>query len=101
VLGGKKLPSVSASASKDAQGKIHLSIVNTRPSRDEEITCDLRGLSPQTITGRILTGPEITAHNTFDKPSVVEPKAFEGARIVDGKLHIQLPAKSVLMLDLE
>jgi alpha-L-arabinofuranosidase len=101
VLAGKKLSSLSASASKDANGKIHLSLVNTRPSRDETITCDIRGLLPKKVSGLILTGPTITSHNTFATPSAVEPKPFEGARIVDGKLHIQLPAKSVVMLELE
>jgi alpha-N-arabinofuranosidase len=101
VLSGKKLPSVSASASKDAQGKIHLSLVNTRPSRDEEIACDLRGLEPKKTTGRLLTGPAITAHNTFAAPHTVEPKPFEGARIVDGKLQVKLPARSVVMLEVE
>jgi alpha-L-arabinofuranosidase len=101
VLAGKRLPSVSASASKDSQGKIHLSLVNTRPSRDEAITCDVRGPSPRKLTGRVLTGPAITAHNTFAAPTTVAPRTFEGARMVDGKLYIDLPAKSVVMLELE
>ncbi len=100
VLGGERLPSVSASASRDAQGKVHLSLVNTRPSRDEVIRCDLRGFAPKQITGRILTGPAITAHNTFAAPDLVAPAPFEGARIVDGILQIELPAKSVLVLEL-
>lgn len=101
VFAGKKLPSVSASASRDAQGKIHLSLVNTRPSQDEAITCDIRGFSPRKVSGRILTGPAITSHNTFAVPNAVQPKPFEGARVIDGKLQIQLPAKSVVMLELE
>jgi alpha-N-arabinofuranosidase len=101
VLDGQKLPSLSASASKDGHGKVHLSLVNTLPARDESITCDVRGLKVKSVSGRILTGPAITSHNTFQAPEVVKPEPFQGARVVDGKLQIELPARSVVMLELE
>jgi alpha-N-arabinofuranosidase len=101
VLNGQKLPSVSASASKDGHGKVHLSLVNTLPARDESVACDVRGLKVKSVSGRILTGPAITSHNTFQAPSVVKPEPFQGARVVDGRLQIELPARSVVMLELE
>jgi alpha-L-arabinofuranosidase len=101
VLNGQRLPSVSASASKDAKGVLHLSLVNTLPARDESIACDLRGLKLTKVTGRILSGPAITAHNTFAAPDVVKPNPFQGARVVDGKLQVALPARSVVILELE
>ncbi len=101
LLGGQKLPSVSGSASKDARGRVHLSLVNTLPARDESITCDVRGLKLKRISGRILTGPDITSHNTFTSPEVVTPRAFPGATIVDGRVQMVLPARSVVVLELE
>lgn len=101
IVDGKKLPSVSASASKDAKGKVHLSLVNTLPAKDELITCDVRGLAVKSVSGRILTAPTITSHNTFEAPDTVKPKAFQGAKVVDGKLKLQLPAKSIVVLELE
>jgi alpha-N-arabinofuranosidase len=41
------------------------------------------------------------AQNTFDAPDTVRPQAFSGATIADGKLSLTLPAKSVVVLDLE
>ncbi|MGC4073722.1 MAG: hypothetical protein QM760_14675 [Nibricoccus sp.] len=41
------------------------------------------------------------SHNTFDAPSVVAPKAFDGAKLEGGKLVVALPAKSVVVLELE
>ncbi len=33
-------------------------------------------------------------------PAVVEPQPFSGAKLVDGKLSVELPAKSVVVLEL-
>ena len=57
------------------------------------------------MTGRVLTADAINAHNTFERPDVVRPVPFEGAKldgpIADGHtLSAQLPSKSVLMLEL-
>jgi alpha-L-arabinofuranosidase len=101
VLGGQRLPSVSASASRDGKGKVHLSLVNTLPAQEQTIVCEVRGSKGKQVSGRILTGPVITAHNTFTAPNTVAPKPFLGARLVDGKLQVQLPARSVVMLELE
>ena len=101
ILHGQKLPSVSASASKDSHGKVHLSLVNTLPARDESIACEVRGLKVKSVSGRILTAPAITSHNSFQAPEVVKPAPFPGARVVDGRLQIELPARSVVMLELE
>ena len=101
VLNKQRLPSLSASASKNAQGKIHLSLVNTMPTREEAITLEVRGSKVTTVSGRLLTGPAISAHNTFAAPDVVKPTPFQGARVVDGKTLISLPARSIVLLTLE
>jgi alpha-L-arabinofuranosidase len=100
VFGAQKLPIVSASASRDAAGKIHLSLVNLHPTDAITVATTLEGATPSAISGRILTAPEMNAHNTFAAPDVVKPVAFTGATLADGKLTISLPAKSVVMLEL-
>jgi alpha-N-arabinofuranosidase len=40
------------------------------------------------------------ARNTFEAPSAVKPAPFTGARVEGGSLKVELPAKSVVMLDL-
>jgi alpha-N-arabinofuranosidase len=42
----------------------------------------------------------MTAHNTFDSPHAVEPRAFAGAAVSGNGLSVVLPAMSVVVLDL-
>ena len=44
---------------------------------------------------------EITSHNTFEKPAVVEPAAFKDAKITETGFTATLPAKSVVVLEIE
>ena len=100
VLGSEKIPAVSASASRDAAGRIHLSLVNTNPSAPISLTCSFRGHAAGAVTGRILTAAAIDAHNTFAAPDTVHPVPFTGATLSQGSLAVTLPAKSVVMLEL-
>jgi alpha-N-arabinofuranosidase len=100
AFGEEKIPAVSASASKDAAGKIHLSLANTNPNEAVTLTCTLADMNAAAVTGRILTAPAMNAHNTFDAPETVKPSAFDGAKLEGGKLTVVLPAKSVVVLEL-
>ncbi|WP_438481354.1 alpha-N-arabinofuranosidase [Oleiharenicola lentus] len=97
----EKIPAVSASASRNAAGKIHLSLVNTNPTSPITVTCTLDGAATKTVTGRILTAPAMNSHNTFAAPEAVKPATFTGATLTGNALTITLPAKSVVVLALE
>ncbi len=96
----EKIPTVSASASRDAAGKIHLSLVNTNPDAPTTVACTLVGAPLGAPTGRVLATADITAHNTFDLPHAVEPRAFTGATVSGDRLSIVLPPMSVVILEL-
>jgi len=96
-----KLPAMNVSASRDAAGKIHVSLVNIDPHNAMEVSAKVQGATPKRISGQILTADEITAHNTFEKPTVVEPTAFKDAKITEGGFTAKLPAKSVVVLEIE
>jgi alpha-N-arabinofuranosidase len=64
------------------------------------VSCELRGVAAKSVSGRILTAPEINSHNTFDAPDAVAPQPFTGASLAEGKLSVKLPAKSVVVLEL-
>src|SRR5690606_6815484 len=96
--GNEAIPAVSASASRDKAGKVHVSLVNVHPAAAVMVTCDLAGVSAKSATGRVLTGDKLDAHNTFADPDAVEPRAFDGAKLADGKLSVELPARSVVVL---
>ncbi|MFR9712302.1 alpha-N-arabinofuranosidase [Paenibacillus sp. MB22_1] len=101
-LEGSEIPAVTATASRDAEGKIHLSFCNLQPHANTQVTIDIRGLagSSLAVTGTTLTGDSIDAHNTFAQPEAVKPQPFESFQLDGGKLTVDLPAKSVTTLEL-
>ncbi len=101
VVDGKAIPAVSASASRDAAGKVHVSLVNTDPNNTVNVSCALAGLAAKSVAGRVLTAPAVTSVNTFDAPHTVEPAKFDGAKLAGDQLTVALPAKSVVILTLE
>lgn len=97
---GESVQAVSASASRDAEGRIHITLVNLDPARSRRISASVRGADVATVAGRILTGPAMNAHNTFERPAAVHPVDFDGVRLAAGTLTIELPARSVVVLEL-
>jgi alpha-N-arabinofuranosidase len=100
-LNGKKIDAVSVSASKDSSGKIHITLVNIDPNRAQNIETELRGFTVQKVAGKILTSGKINDYNSFDKQNLLSVKDFNGAKFSGGKLTVSLPAKSVVMLEIE
>lgn len=94
-----KLAKVSASAVRGKDGVLRIGLTNVDPHFAEKVTVVLEGASGKTVTGRILTGDAIDAHNTFDKPSVVEPAGFGGAKVKGNTVTLSIPAKSLVMLE--
>ena len=100
VLGNESMPAVSASATRNKKGVIHLSLVNTNPHVAMPLECRLTDLSAGSATGRVLTADEMNAHNTFTAPNALQPVAFEGVVIEDSVLQLTLPAKSIVVLEI-
>ncbi len=97
-LDGREVPSLSASASRDAKGAVNISVVNVDPSTESEVLIDLRGGEFSVVTGRVLSGSELNAHNTFDKRETVRPVEFTGARLKKNILSLKVPPASVVVL---
>jgi alpha-N-arabinofuranosidase len=97
----KLVPAVNASASRDADGKLHLSIVNLDPNRSAEITTKVAGATIKEIAGEVLTDSLMNAMNTFDKPNAIKPTEFRGFRNQDSQVILRVPAKSVVVLRIE
>jgi alpha-N-arabinofuranosidase len=98
---GKTVKAVSASASKDKNGIVHISLVNIDAHNSQDVTIDLGDLQVKTATGRILRSDKIQDHNTFENPNKVKPQTFSGA-VVNGKnLAVKIPAFSVVVLQLK
>ncbi len=98
--GKKAVSAVSASCSRAEDGTINLTLCNLDPGREIVLACEVRGMKPARIAGRLLTSDAINQSNTFDRPDAVKPAVFGGAKIKGDLLQISLPPKSVVTLEI-
>jgi alpha-N-arabinofuranosidase len=99
-MGQAAVPSVSASASRDKEGRLHLSIVNLDPNRSVDIATTITGSTIKNVSGEVLTSAAMNAMNTFDNPNAIKPAPFSGYKRQDSQLMLSIPAKSVVVLEL-
>jgi alpha-N-arabinofuranosidase len=97
------LPAVSASASEDAEGGIHVSLTNIDLKNAQDVRLELRDvtISPSVkATGRIVTSENMADHNTFEKPDRVNIEDFSALSVSGGNLSLTLPPMSVVTVEL-
>jgi alpha-N-arabinofuranosidase len=95
------MPSISASAVKGKDGRIHVALANLDPNRATPISITLAGAKAGKVAGQILTAPTMNTMNTFAAPQTLVPVPFKGASIKGTTLSVTMPAKSVVVLDLD
>ena len=100
-VGSASLPAISACASEDSNGKIHVSITNIDPRNEQKVSLELRGILPKPAGCQIITSEKITDHNTFDNENKVTIRDFKGVEGNAGKITVHLPPNSVITLKLE
>jgi alpha-N-arabinofuranosidase len=103
TYGNESIPQVSASASKNGDGVIHISLCNVDTAKDAEVEIELRGLVEQNfaVSGTELTAAEMDAHNTFQQPDKVKPSAFTAFKVEGTTLKVKLSPMSVTVLELK
>jgi alpha-N-arabinofuranosidase len=101
VMGERGIPAISASASVDKEGKVHISIANLNPNKEIVINCPVIGDTFKSVTGEVLSAREMAAFNSFEKPENVKPAVFNGFKMKDGVIAVTMPAKSVVVLELK
>ncbi len=99
TLNGESLPAISASASRDAQGRVHISLVNIDAEQTHPVSLDVSGLSLKKVSGTILKSGALQDHNTFDHPNKIQPTGFKDFTLKKGKLELDLPPFSVVVLE--
>ena len=97
---GRAVPRVSVSASRDAAGTIHVSLVNPLLDQEQTLALHFDALVAGKVRGEILTAPSAAAYNDFDHPETVKPKAFKGFQIRGETLIVTLPAASIAVLEI-
>src|SRR5512133_822561 len=100
VNGSSRIPTVSASASLDKDGKVHVSLANLNPNKALTVTCPIVGETFKNITGEVLTAPEMNSFNTFEDPDVVKPVSFKDFSYKNGILTINMPSKSIVVIEM-
>ncbi|MBL7967488.1 MAG: alpha-N-arabinofuranosidase [Prolixibacteraceae bacterium] len=98
-----QIPAISSSASVDKNGKIHVTLSNLNPKKEIKMDVNLKGkVFSKVSSASVLTAPEFNSVNTFEKPNVIIPAAFKNfKKLADSKLEVNLPSKSVVVLELE
>jgi alpha-N-arabinofuranosidase len=99
------VPAVTVSASRDQDGKLHLSLTNANPDDNILIDCRFDGadvnLADWQVSGQVLTSDRMGAFNDFGKDAEVKPADYDGVQVSKGRLSVNLPSKSVVMLSID
>ncbi|MFA9390302.1 MAG: alpha-N-arabinofuranosidase [Prolixibacteraceae bacterium] len=97
---GEKIPALTSSASiKD--GVVSITFSNANPNKSELVECNLGDQQYKTISGKIVNGDKITAYNDFGQPEKVGIADFKVEKPKKGSLKVEIPAHSVVLIQLQ
>ncbi len=94
------VPKVSATASRDSTGTVHISLCNTSATDSERITIVLPQATTRQPKAILLHSDTPQAHNTFAQPARVSPTAWQGVRRHNDRLTLNLPPLSIVSITL-
>ena len=98
VFNGEKLPAISASASKDSTGVIHISLVNIDPDHSQKIELNIGEEKVKEVTSKILTSKKLQDYNSFTEPEKIKPAPFKELVLNKNIITITLPPTSVIVI---
>lgn len=97
---GKSVPAVDASASvKD--GVVSITMCNLDPNKAQSIDLTITGQDFASTSGQIITAKNMNDYNDFEGDEKVTLKSFKINKLKNGKLTVELPAKSVVLVQLQ
>jgi alpha-N-arabinofuranosidase len=97
--GKDSILAINASASKDSNGTVHISVVNLDPQKT--IIVDIPYNSFSTINGKILTSAHYTDINTFADPNHITVKEFADFKRSKSSVVVNIPSHAVVVLELK
>ena len=98
---GRECPVVDATASRNAEGAIHVTLTNTDLANTAEVTVSLAAEGKPSVVAEILTSADVKDYNDFDSPEKVVPAGFKDFKVKDGKITVRMPAKSIISLKIQ
>lgn len=99
--GGKTIPAINASAARGKDGRIYIGIANMGPRDRVELNVDLGTAKAKAVSGEVLTADRMDAHNVPGQPATIASMPYTGGRISQGRLMLDIPAKSVVVVRLD
>ena len=100
ALAEVRVPSISASASRGADGAVTLSVVNLDPEQPANVGIDFQGFVPRTAQGRVVSATAMDARPEFGKADPLTPAILGSITVQRGTVKLVAPAKSVVVLDI-
>ena len=96
------IPALSVSASKNKEGFINVSVVNTNPNKDINAVIKIDNNSKFRVEkAEVITAKAMDSLNDFGKEEQVNIKSFSGYKLKGNEIHVALPSKSIVQLTLE
>ena len=99
TVGANQVAAISATASLAKDGSINISLVNTNPNDSHPVELSISGIAGRKVSGRTLAGEAMDAHNTFDQPDNVVPRATE-LKTNGDTIELTLPPGSVTTIEI-
>lgn len=94
-----KVPNLTESVSvKD--GKMHITLTNLSAESSYCIDTVVTDTKIKSASAQIVSG-DIHNHNTFENPDCVSVKAFDKLTVADGSISFEIPASSVMHIEVE
>ncbi len=96
----EEIPSISASASVK-EGVVSITLCNLNPDNDESISINLDDKNYSVIGGKIITADKMADFNDFGKDEKVTMTDWKVSKPKNGKLSLEIPSKSVVLVQLK
>lgn len=96
----EQVPTVSYTASRNAQGVLHLSLTNMDVDKPHTISVTIDDKKIAGATGEIITAKDVHTYNDFGKDNI-HPLPFKDAKVKGGVLTVDVPAHSVVTLTIK
>lgn len=98
---GRVMENFSVASSKDASGAIHITLANPLLDKAQTVEVSFDSLKPATVSGEVLKASRVNAYNDFGKTPAVAPAAFKDFKKSGKTLKVNLPAASVVVLEIK
>lgn len=96
----EQIPNISVSAARKSDGNIVLSLCNPLLDKSQEVEINMDEQHVTHVEGQMLTSNKVSDFNDFAHPDVIKPIPFNDARIKKNTLKVKLPAKSIVVLNI-